>query len=80
MSTIFRNPSLGALASKIDMTKTPTAANGDANGLLAEEDYAADAKALEKSLPASFPSLETAITTSTPVTVFLTGATGFLGA
>jgi len=42
--------------------------------------YAADAKALAKTLPASFPSADTKITPSTPLTIFLTGATGFLGA
>jgi L-aminoadipate-semialdehyde dehydrogenase len=80
MSTIFWNPSLRGFASEIDRTNASTAANGEANGHLAEEDYAADAKALAKTLPTLFPSLESSITASTPVTVFLTGATGFLGA
>lgn len=57
-----------------------TAINGVSNGNLVEEDYATDAKLPVKSLPTAFPSFEDTITQSTPVTAFLTGATGFLGA
>ncbi|KAI9049800.1 hypothetical protein LZ554_005951 [Drepanopeziza brunnea f. sp. 'monogermtubi'] len=78
MSVIFQNPNLKAFAAQIDR-RTSSTTNGEAQ-IEAAEDYAADAKALLKSLPASFPSADAAITTTTPLTVFLTGATGFLGA
>ncbi|EKD12750.1 L-aminoadipate-semialdehyde dehydrogenase large subunit [Drepanopeziza brunnea f. sp. 'multigermtubi' MB_m1] len=78
MSVIFQNPNLKAFAAQIDRRASSTT-NGEAH-VEAAEDYAADAKALLKSLPASFPSVDAAITTTTPLTIFLTGATGFLGA
>jgi L-aminoadipate-semialdehyde dehydrogenase len=46
----------------------------------AAENYAADAKELVKTFPASFPSADLNTTSSTPLTIFLTGVTGFLGA
>jgi L-aminoadipate-semialdehyde dehydrogenase len=46
----------------------------------AVEDYAGDAKALEETLPSSFPSADSEIEKDDSITVFLTGATGFLGA
>lgn len=76
MNTIFRNPTLGAFAGEIER-------QASSPGLLEEqgEDYAADAKRLELTLPAQFPrAAESAISPSSEVTVFLTGATGFLGA
>ncbi len=78
MSVIFQNPTLKTFAAQIER-RTSSTTNGDAQ-VEVEEDYAADAKVLLKTLPASFPSATTAITPSTPLTVFLTGATGFLGA
>jgi len=79
MSVIFQNPTLKGFAAQIDARTSPT--NGQANGHAeAVEDYEADAKALVETLPASFPSADDEITTSTPLTVLLTGATGFLGA
>lgn len=79
MSVIFQNPTLKAFAAQIQ--RRTSATNGEVNGELdSVEDYAADAKALLKNLPSTFPSYNTKITTSTPLTVFLTGATGFLGA
>jgi L-aminoadipate-semialdehyde dehydrogenase len=78
MSVIFQNPTLKTFASQIE--RRTSATNGEANGHAdAVEDYAADAKTLAKTLPSSFPS-DSKITNSTPFTVFLTGATGFLGA
>ena len=77
MSVIFQNPTLKGFAAHIQRRTT----NGESNGQVdAEVDYAADAKSLLNALPASFPSADTKLTPSTPVTVFLTGATGFLGA
>lgn len=76
MSTIFQNPTLKSFAAQIELR---TSSNGEVQVEKAE-DYAADARALLATLPSSFPSLDTPITPSTPLTVFLTGATGFLGA
>jgi L-aminoadipate-semialdehyde dehydrogenase len=77
MSVIFQNPTLKGFAAHIQRRTT----NGESNGQVdAEVDYAADAKSLLNALPASFPSADTKLTPSTPITVFLTGATGFLGA
>lgn len=79
MSVIFQNPTLKAFSAQID--RRASSGKGEVNGTAEEvEDYAADAKALAKTLPASFPSADLNITSSTPLTVFLTGATGFLGA
>lgn len=78
MSVIFQNPTLKGFAAQVDRRAT---SNGEVNGHAeAAEDYAADAQSLLKSLPAKFPSADGKITTTTPLNVFLTGATGFLGA
>jgi L-aminoadipate-semialdehyde dehydrogenase len=79
MSLIFQNPTLKSFASQIERRASSE------NGAVVDErekpeDYAADAKALLNSLPAWFPSRDSPITPETPVKVFLTGATGFLGA
>jgi L-aminoadipate-semialdehyde dehydrogenase len=77
MSVIFQNPTLKGFAAHIQRRTT----NGESNDQVdAEIDYAADAKSLLNIFPASFPSADTKLTPSTPITVFLTGATGFLGA
>ncbi|KUJ13154.1 large subunit of L-aminoadipate-semialdehyde dehydrogenase [Mollisia scopiformis] len=79
MSVIFQNPTLKGFAGQIERRLSST--NGDVNGHAdTVEDYAADAKALLKTLPSSFPSADEKIVPSTSLTVFLTGATGFLGA
>ncbi|OWP02426.1 L-aminoadipate-semialdehyde dehydrogenase large subunit [Marssonina coronariae] len=78
MSVIFQNPTLKAFSAQIERRVSSTA-SGEAQ-VDAEEDYAADAQTLLNNLPDSFPSADTAITTTTSLTVFLTGATGFLGA
>lgn len=80
MSVIFQNPTLKAFAAQIQR-RTALQANGETNGEAdVVENYSADATSLLKTLPASFPSAEEELTPSTPLTVFLTGATGFLGA
>jgi L-aminoadipate-semialdehyde dehydrogenase len=81
MSSIFRNPTLKAFAGEIERRMNPSNAEADAV-VEAEvaEDYAADAKALMSQLPSSFSTFEEKITPSSSITVFLTGATGFLGA
>jgi L-aminoadipate-semialdehyde dehydrogenase len=79
MSVVFQNSSLKAFAAQID--RRLSGANGEVNGHAdAAEDYASDAKILLKNVPASFPSADEKVSPSTPLTVFLTGATGFLGA
>ncbi|KAG9235111.1 hypothetical protein BJ875DRAFT_281560 [Amylocarpus encephaloides] len=79
MSVIFQSPTLKGFASQIE--KRISSSN---NGVAHEEvevveDYAGDARALATTLPQSFPSSESPLSTSTSITVFLTGATGFLG-
>jgi L-aminoadipate-semialdehyde dehydrogenase len=79
MSFIFQNLTLKAFSAQID--RRASSGKSKVNGTAKEaEDFAADAKALLKSPPASFPSADLNITSSTPLTVLLTGATGFLGA
>ncbi|KAI5293620.1 large subunit of alpha-aminoadipate reductase [Ascosphaera acerosa] len=87
MSAIFRSPTLRAFAAEIDRLQeaqsftldSDTAAASGQTPSQAAEDYAADAEALAAELPVSFPNAEDTSATG-PVTVFLTGATGFLGA
>lgn len=80
MSVIFQNPTLKGFAGQIERrTTSSTNSDVDDNSDTAE-DYAADAKSLVKTLPTIFPSAASDITPSTPITVLLTGATGFLGA
>ncbi|PVH83832.1 L-aminoadipate-semialdehyde dehydrogenase-like protein large subunit [Cadophora sp. DSE1049] len=78
MSVIFQNPTLKTFAAQIERRTSST--SNEETQVEAVVDYAADAKALLKTIPASFPSADTPITPTTPLTVFLTGATGFLGA
>lgn len=80
MSAIFRSPTLKGFASEIDKKLSPSSGETTVDTPDAVEDYAGDAKALEKQLPTSFPSADGAIKKSDTITVFLTGATGFLGA
>ena len=78
MSVIFQNPTLKGFAAQVDRrASSNTEVNGHAE---AAEDYAAEAQSLLQSLPAKFPSADSKITPTTPLNVFLTGATGFLGA
>lgn len=80
MSVIFQNPTLGGFSAQIQRRIAPHT-NGEINGYAdAVENYSVDATSLLKSLPTRFPSVEDGFTPSTPLTVFLTGATGFLGA
>lgn len=82
MSAIFHFPTLRGLSTEIDHARDPTGLRLDkaqTNGVtLRDEDYAADAQDLIQKLPRSFKSTTTE--TSKSRTVFLTGATGFLGA
>lgn len=92
LGAIFKHPTLGALASEIDRLRACVADENIAIqsiGTMGQhaaaleheikvEDYAADARALAQTLPESFPSRPEP--NGGEVTVFLTGATGFLGA
>ncbi len=91
MSAVFQSPKLKGFALAIDRLRDPDAfeashqnqgadADGNQNGVKQhEKDYAADGRTLTKKLSKSFPSAEKANLLQ-PMTVFLTGATGFLGA
>lgn len=90
LGAIFKYPTLGALAGEIERLKghgelaIQQLAGGESTQAEKEaevdrvkgEDYAGDARALVKTLPESFPSVGKLEGRST---VFLTGATGFLG-
>ncbi|KAM3076161.1 large subunit of alpha-aminoadipate reductase [Clarireedia jacksonii] len=77
MSAIFRNPTLKGFAGEIERRAS---SNGDVKEEAeVAEDYAGDAYELAKTLPSSFPSADDEINPETPLTIFLTGATGFLG-
>ncbi|KAL4937134.1 hypothetical protein BDV06DRAFT_203589 [Aspergillus oleicola] len=87
MNAIFRSPTLRAFAAEIDRLlnsesltgnddtseETATAANEP------NDEYSRDARKLVDSLPKTFPARTEDILASEP-TIFLTGATGFLGA
>lgn len=89
LGAIFKHPTLGGLATEIDRIKT-----GGDNDIGIQnigtgapkveeetkvEDYAGDARGLAKELPEKYPSSRDVVISGC-VTVFLTGATGFLGA
>jgi L-aminoadipate-semialdehyde dehydrogenase len=85
VSVIFQSQTLEALAAEIDRAQDPIGLRLDAmplpgDGNVQDEAYAADARDLVRQLPES---VRTAATDrdypNTPPTVFLTGATGFLG-
>ncbi|KAI9839556.1 MAG: large subunit of alpha-aminoadipate reductase [Sarea resinae] len=86
-SLIFRSPTLKGLALEIDRIRNPDSfhvgsdnqdhSNGVPGAEREGDDYAADAQRLVATLPKSFPSGKLDVTQ--PFTVFLTGATGFLG-
>ncbi|KAL4908200.1 hypothetical protein BDW74DRAFT_98235 [Aspergillus multicolor] len=87
MNAIFRSPTLRAFAAEIDRllnfesfasndekaTETATTANEP------NDEYSRDARKLVDTLPESFPTRTEDMLSAEP-TVFLTGATGFLGA
>ncbi|KAI9772817.1 MAG: large subunit of alpha-aminoadipate reductase [Candelina submexicana] len=92
MSFVFRNPTLKRLSSEIDRLRNPDMADDTENGQNGTGDqlqncvardgqpeYARDAKQLMEKLPRSFPN-HVGLDFSRQLTVFLTGATGFLGA
>jgi L-aminoadipate-semialdehyde dehydrogenase len=78
MSSIFTHPTLRGFSSEIDHSSSSESTNG-VNGH-SESAYFTDAKQLVKSIPETFESADGKIIPQTPITVLLTGATGFLGA
>lgn len=88
MNVVFRSPKLKDFALSIDKLRDPEAFQSSlgeqnstvlhANSEETDEDYAADAKRLVKRLPRSFLTAEN-LDISGPISVLLTGATGFLG-
>ncbi|KAI9824562.1 MAG: putative NRPS-like protein biosynthetic cluster [Thelocarpon impressellum] len=92
MTAIFRDPTLRGFAAEIDRAESQgnpcsTSSEGGAdvwNGAVEAqgEDYAADAKRLVEKLAEHYPVSDssTSSATSGPITVLVTGATGFLGA
>lgn len=86
ISRIYKLPSLKDMASYIERLSAADSLEGGLdehdnehmNGTASESSYADDAVELAKMLPSSFPSMETSNSSESP-TVFLTGATGFLG-
>lgn len=89
MNVIFRSPTLTDFALSIDKLRDPDAFEvgidnqEGMDGIQTSdvepgEDYGMDAKKLEKTLPQKFSTAEK-LDLSRPTTVFLTGATGFLG-
>ncbi|KAL8902042.1 MAG: hypothetical protein Q9207_004907 [Kuettlingeria erythrocarpa] len=80
--TIIRHPTLRAFAAEIDRSLDPIGlrldAEGLANGVPDETSYSADASNLESELLDTYSTGQPPA--SRPSTIFLTGATGFLGA
>ncbi|TDZ25510.1 L-2-aminoadipate reductase large subunit [Colletotrichum orbiculare MAFF 240422] len=76
MAVIFRSPSLKAFSAEIDAKLSGTAVEN--NSVPEGEDYFEDAKKLLATLPEKFEPFNKKATEVK--TVFLTGATGFLGA
>ncbi|KAJ5089609.1 hypothetical protein N7532_008293 [Penicillium argentinense] len=82
MSAIFRSPTLKGFAGEIDrlLDQENLATSDDSSAANKPDDeYSKDAKQLANELPTYFPTRTDAMLDSEP-TVFLTGATGFLGA
>ncbi|KAL3438496.1 hypothetical protein BDV09DRAFT_159964 [Aspergillus tetrazonus] len=87
MNAIFRSPTLRAFAAEIDRllsaesftSNNETAANSTAAANEPNDEYSRDARKLVDTLPQSFPTRTEDMLSAEP-TIFLTGATGFLGA
>ena len=81
----FRAPSLREFASRIDQALECIRAGSSSEGQIEDDtrrikDYADDAAELVKLLPETFDSASGQFETRTILTVFITGASGFLGA
>lgn len=84
MSAIFQNPTLKGFADEIDRLQDVDSLTADATQEAApakpKNEYASDARALVETLPKEFAAPAQNPTAAEEVTVFLTGATGYLGA
>lgn len=83
MTAVFQSPTLRGFAAEIDRATDPLGLRMDVAGNVEpavgqDEDYSADAQELANQLPKSFTAAN--VDGSDKQTVFLTGATGFLGA
>jgi len=91
MAVLFRDPSLRGFSREVEQSGSTPVIRGSTNGDYnysneqvngsrnSDEDYAGDARRLIEWLPMSFPSAAD-LDKTRPLTVFLTGASGFLGA
>ncbi|KKA27610.1 hypothetical protein TD95_001715 [Thielaviopsis punctulata] len=79
MSVIFQHQTVAAFAAEVDRALDPTGLTlGSTDSAPAvDEAYSVDARELAQKLPATFQTAK--LDLSTPKTVLLTGATGFLG-
>ncbi|KAJ9649378.1 large subunit of alpha-aminoadipate reductase [Coniosporium tulheliwenetii] len=83
MTAVFQSPTLRGFAAEIDRATDPLGLRMDVVGnselgVAQDEDYSADAQELANQLPKKFTAPN--LNESDKQTVFLTGATGFLGA
>ncbi|KAL8714422.1 MAG: hypothetical protein Q9220_001755 [cf. Caloplaca sp. 1 TL-2023] len=79
VTTVIQNDILRNFAAEIDRSLDPTGLLlGKGDNIAQEEDYAIDAHNFKKDIRKSYPSAN--LDPAGPLTVFLTGATGFLGA
>lgn len=82
LGLIFSHPTISGFASEIDKLKGDVSYNPKSSipsDVEAAVDYAQDAMDLVSALPSSYISRATALDKKEPISVFLTGATGFLG-
>ena len=81
LGALFQYPTLRAFSTEIDRVQDPIGLRFDAGNepgpASQNEYYSSDAKKLANSLPVSFPS--SILNLSAPLTILLTGGTGFLG-
>ncbi|WVR09299.1 L-aminoadipate-semialdehyde dehydrogenase [Kwoniella sp. DSM 27419] len=81
LGLVFDKPTIAGQAAEVDALRNADlgGADGHAKEATLDVDYAADVAKLVKDLPAKFESLPADFRTK-KITVFLTGATGYLGA
>ena len=78
INSLYENPSLGGFSAHVDRQLN---ANGDSVEVVKDPEYARSLDELIKKMPANYQSADPAtIRAKAKPTVFLTGATGFLGA
>ena len=77
VTALFSDPTLAGFSAALDRAQDSSQPPSTAR--LNEEDYGSDANRLAKTLPTNYPSAQP-LSNSGTLTVFLTGASGFLGA